>query len=351
MSRAIPEAGGGYSFASRAYRGLPAFLSGWFMWIGNVAYIALSSYTFALTLSRLLPLLPPRLLALLTVALFAIINYLGAKRAGRTQVLLTATVLAILVVFTLVGAFRFNWENFQPLAPNGVGSVFATVGYVYSIYIGFEMISNVAEEVKHGEVLVPRAIILTIGSAMALFPLVVAMTVGLLPQHILASSTTPLVDAASRLGPAAGWAMAFGGVVASLAALNAALIAAARITYALARDRYLPRSFMGLHPRFRSPHLGIGLASLVALLFVTTAHLDLMVYSTNFGYLFGLVLINAAAFRLQGLRWRIPYPLIPLLATATSIIVIPFLEVGAFLWGGVLTALGVCLYSLYRRVR
>jgi len=51
MSSRVTKAGGGYSFVSYAFGGVPAFLSGWFMYIGNVAYAALSAYTAAISLA------------------------------------------------------------------------------------------------------------------------------------------------------------------------------------------------------------------------------------------------------------------------------------------------------------
>ncbi|MFN3622156.1 MAG: APC family permease, partial [Nitrososphaerales archaeon] len=102
MSARISKAGGGYSFVSYAVGGVPAFLSGWFMHIGNVAYAALSAYAAAITLSHLLP-IPTAEIAALILALFLVVNLIGIKKASSLQVVLTFFVLATLLLFILFG--------------------------------------------------------------------------------------------------------------------------------------------------------------------------------------------------------------------------------------------------------
>ncbi len=350
MASIIPEAGGGYSFASHAFGGFPAFLSGWLMWIGNSAYAALSAFTFGLSLAHFFPQLSVIGVAFTMILIFSLINFIGAKESGRTEVILTIIVMAILGWFVLAGLPHVQSSRYNPLLPHGLPSVFLVTGYVYSIYIGFEIIANATEEVKMGSVVVPKAIILTILISIVLFPLVVAVLVGLTPGSVIENSDTPLVDsAASVFGRTASSVIAIGGMLASLAALNAAMIASARTIFALARDGRIPRIFFSLHKRFRTPYLGILISLLTATIFLISQNVDFMVYATNYGYLLGLSIINASGLVLRKKSSGLKSLLIPLGAVITTLIVLPTLQPNALIVGSILTLIGVVVNVLYNR--
>jgi amino acid transporter len=356
MCSAIPRAGGGYSFVYRAYNGLFAFTAGWFMWIGGTAYASLSSYTFAITVYTILGFGDITYYALATLATFCTINYLGIKKAGRAEALLTFIVALILTGFVSFGVFHINWSNFEPFIPRGIFSPFIAIGYVYSIYIGFETIATVGEEIKNSRVIAPRAIILTIVSAIILFPVIMMIIVGVMSGESIVRSPEPLVDAANLvLGPYGKVAMLFSSVVASLATLNAAIIATTRIMFALSRDNYIPAIFMRLHKNFRTPYISIATTALVASTFLLITNVENMVYTTNFGYILGLLIINLSPLGLmrKGLlkfsRFKVPQPIIALIASLISVVMIPTLSVESLAIGATITLLGLVLVVSYRR--
>jgi len=350
MASIIPEAGGGYSFASHAFGGFPAFLSGWLMWIGNVAYASLSAYTFGLSLAHVFPQLSVIGVSFMMILLFSLINFIGAKESGRSEVILSGVVLAVLAAFVIAGIPHIQVSRYNPLFPHGLSPVFFLTGYVYSIYIGFEIIANTTEEVKMGSVIVPKAIILTILISIVLFPLIVTILVGLSPGSLIANSETPLVDSTvSVFGSRAGTIMAIAGMLASLAALNAAMIASARTIFALARDTRIPRFFFRLHRSFRTPYYGIAASLVTAAIFLIPQDVDFMVYATNFGYLLGLSIINASGLVLRKRGSRRRSILIPLGAFVTSLVVLPTLHPNALIIGGTLTVIGALANVLYNR--
>lgn len=352
MSSRIPEAGGGYSFAQHAFGGPVAFLAGWFMWLGNVAYVALSAATFAIAIAAFspVPLLP---VAGGAILVFTLLNTIGAKAAGRIEVLLTLFVTLVLVLFVIIGVDRINPGNLQPFTPYGWLPVYTTIGFVYSVFVGFEVIANASEEIKRAPTIVPRAILLTIVIALILFPLVVFTLLSTTSQRTIVRADAPLLTAAQQMTPVLAAGMVAGAVVASLASLNAAMISSSRTVYALARDHHLPHGLVALHARWRTPYPALLTTTAVALLFLL-GPLDLMVYVTALGYLFGLTVINAAALRLprgHG-RFRLPaHPLIPLVATVTTLLMLPTISVQALGVGAAITAFGVLLRFLHTHPR
>ncbi|MEM3386575.1 MAG: APC family permease [Nitrososphaerales archaeon] len=348
MSSRIAKAGGGYSFVSYALGGVPAFLSGWFMHIGNVAYAALSAYTAAIMLSQLLPISTSEIAALI-LALFLVVNLVGVKKAGSLQVMLTSFVFGILLLFILFGVFKIDVSRYELLTPFVLYPVFSSLGYVFSIYIGFELITNVSEEVKRARKVVPKAIILTIIIALLIFPSIIAVLIGTLDYSEIISSETPLIKSAFQLFSTLGFLMAVAAVIASLASLNASLIAASRTLYSLSRDRHIPKIFENIHASFRTPYFSLLFTFALALLIVFLFDIELIVYISDLAYLLGLIIINPAGIlikrRSNGHR-RLSQIFIPLLALISTLLIIPTISFKAMIVGLMLTVVGFVLAAV-----
>ena len=349
MSSRVPEAGGGYAFAQNVFGGFPAFLSGWFMWSGNVAYMALSAYTLALTISYSFPSFPTAEIAVLFIILITTINLVGVKEAGRIQVVLTTLVLVILVGFILLGLPNVETKLFSPFVPNGTFPIILAIGYVYTVFFGFEIITDVQEEVKRASVIVPKAILITMLIANIVFPSIVFVLIGVMPANEISSSNTPIEAVASVLfGQTGSIIIIFAAAVASIASLNSATIATSRIIYALSRDGYLPNIFVELHSRFRTPYFGILASSVTAIFLVISIKLEIMIYLASFGFMLGLLIINPAGLFI---RRKVPqrrsifklplYPLIPTIAIITTIAMLPTIEPRAIMVGGIIVVIGV----------
>jgi len=349
MSSIVPEAGGGYAFANKVFGGFPAFLSGWFMWSGNVAYMALSAYTMALTISYFFPSFPTAEIAIFFIILITSINLLGVKEAGRIQVALTTVVLVILVGFVMLGLPNVETKLFSPFAPNGTFPIILAIGYVYTVFFGFEIITDVQEEVKRASVIVPKAILITMLIANIIFPSIIFILVGVMPVNEISSFNTPIEAVASVLfGQTGSIIIIFAAAVASIASLNSTTIATSRIMYALGRDGHLPSIFFELHNRFRTPYFGILVSSVTAILLIILIRLEIMIYLASFGFMLGLLIINPAGLFIsrkvpkRRSIFKLPlYPLIPTIAIITTIAMLPTIELGAIIVGSVFVVIGV----------
>jgi len=350
MGSKITKAGGGYSFVSYAFGGLPAFLAGWFMYIGNVAYSALSAYTAAISLSHIFPLASAEMAALVLV-LFTLLNLIGVKKASGAQVVLMSFVLVALLLFVVFGVLKVDTTRFEPFTPFGYNPVFQTLGYVFSIYIGFELITNVSEEVKRAHKIVPRAIIATMLIALLLFPTIITVEVGVLDYTDIVSSETPLVTAAFSISPLLGLLMTLSAVIASLASLNAAVIASSRTLYSLSRDKHIPTAFESIHTSFRTPYFALLFTLILTLLVIFMFQIELIVYIADLAYLLGLTIINPAGILIKkksGSRFKLTI-LIPILALISTIVILPTISTTAMLVGLILTSIG-CILAIVEKV-
>ncbi|MDH5702590.1 MAG: amino acid permease [Aigarchaeota archaeon] len=192
LGSSVPEAGGGYTFVFKAMGGSTAYLTGCFMWFGNIFYAAFCALGFATAIRGFLPTgFPLDLLAPVIVLLFFGINMFGSRETGRTQVVLTAALLAVLITFMVTGANHIQAVNYEPFVPMGIGSIFAAAGFVYVAYVGFEIICTASEEIVVAGKTVPRAIILSMLISAAIYLSVVAVAVGVLPYKEIAESDAP----------------------------------------------------------------------------------------------------------------------------------------------------------------
>jgi amino acid transporter len=119
-------------------------------------------------------------------------------------------------------------------------------------FLGFEDMVNVAEEVRDVRRTLPRAILTTLGVTLALYVVVAAVALSVVPPDELARSDAPLVDVFAR----SGGAPIVLNVIALFALVNGALIQvmkAARVLYGMAREGTLPALLGRVHPGRRTP--------------------------------------------------------------------------------------------------
>jgi amino acid transporter len=355
LAASMPVAGGGYTFTKYSIGKFPAFITGWFMWFGNMFYSSLCAVGFAYALDYFIPNIHVPTVAILVILTFAAINLRGTKETGTAQNVLTITLITMLVVFIAAGFTNsFELDAFENWTPNGILPIFTTVGYIYVCYIGFEIISTASGEIKNPERNIPISIILAFTISAAIYCLMTLVAVGHVNWYSLGESPVPLTVVASKtMGAVGGIVMSATAILATLTSLNAAMIASARITYALGRDGYLPRSLTKVHKRFNTPYVAVILSSVLITMFAVSGYVDFLSYASDFGYIIGLTLINYSVVWARKKNpyvnrpFKVPfYPYIPIIGALTSFIVLPTLNAEAIGLGLLWAVFGLMIYYL-----
>jgi amino acid transporter len=154
--------------------------------------------------------------------------------------------------------------NLQPFNPNHADGDWSGVfrGMVFAIlaFIGFEAAAPLGEEARHPRYTIPRAVI---GSAFLIGMFYVLCSYA----WVFGAGFDNFVDQATGADPwralgktfwAGGWVLVFLAICNSIAAnSNAAVNAATRVFYALARNRLAPRPLGHVHPQFKTPYIAI----------------------------------------------------------------------------------------------
>ncbi|MEM2108093.1 MAG: APC family permease, partial [Candidatus Bathyarchaeia archaeon] len=242
LGTAIPLAGGEYTFSKVAYGGFTSFITGWFEWLSNMFYTALSSIGFAYVVSYLFPQINIPLTAVVVVAVFTIINMRGTKETATAETIITVVVLAILGIFVVGGwSFIQGATTEQSASPIGILGIFAATAYLFELYLGAEAVAAAQAEVKNPGKNIPRAIVLSAVILIALYASVVIVAVGIVPPEVLSHQSSPIAFVAEQtMGPAGAVLVTIGLAITGLAATNEAIMAQSRVLYAMSRDSYLP---------------------------------------------------------------------------------------------------------------
>jgi amino acid transporter/Trk K+ transport system NAD-binding subunit len=353
LSAAIPLAGGGYSFTHRTLNRPVAFFTGWFFWIGNTLACSMYALIFALTIrAYFLPQASIALLTLLTTVVFTAVNFMGMKEAIIVITVMNLVELAVLIGVAALGFTDIEPLNLEPLAPMGWGPFIPAMALIYISYVGFELISNAAEEIIQPGKNIPRAILITLAVSTAIYVFVVGVMMGTVNYAELAASDIPFIFTAERLfGGWGRWAGVIATIMASLSAFSVTLGASARILYALGRDKHFPYFFSKLHPKFQTPHIALFICALIVIIFSSSGIVKFVASLSDFGYLMGLGIINYAVIplhkKMPNLRrpfQTLWFPWIPILGVITTWMFVPALEFRSFVLGAILTLVGSAIY-------
>jgi amino acid transporter len=359
---AMPKAGGDYFYISRSMGSVAGVIGGLSSWFSLSLKAAFALVGMAAYLKLIAP-FPIKAIAVILCLIFVILNLTGIKQAARTQVILVLGLLAALLFYIVLGFPSVRLERYTPFAPYGMGSIFATAGFVFISYGGLTKIASVAEEIKNPSRNIPLGMILALVIVGIIYALVAFVTTGLLSGVDLQQSLTPISDAAGAegnfFGPSGVIIMALAAVLAFVSTANAGIISASRYPLAMSRDRLLPGFFAKINARFSTPHYSIFVTGAFMLAAVLFLKLDLLVKLASELLILLFIFTNIAVIimresKIQNYQptFRSPlYPWMQILGIVGCIVLLA--EMGRFilLLSGVFIGAGLLWYLAYAGVR
>jgi APA family basic amino acid/polyamine antiporter len=247
----LPQSGGQYNFARAALGDYAGFIVGWSDWISTAGSFAAVSIVFAEYLGDLLPAAHGhvRPLAAGVILLFALLQWKSMRVGSGVQNL---TTLLKTVLFLSVVAICFLHQA-PPPAPGASAAAVSTaasptgwplfVTFILALqaviftYDGWYGVVYFSGEVRNPGRDVPRAIFGTVGSVLAIYFLVNAAVVHVVPVREFAGSNFAMGIAAERvLGSAGDVFIRVVIVLGLLSSVNAMEMATSRALYAMSRD-------------------------------------------------------------------------------------------------------------------
>ena len=299
LTPAMPKVGGEHVFSYKAFGPTGSFLCTWALilsYIGVVCFEAVSlpaimqyifpsfSQGFLYTVAGYNVYLTDVILASVCTIGIIIINILGIKAASIFQTILTVAIAAVGVILVAVSAINGNASNLngQGLIGEGFGTVknILSVAAVAPFFLfGFDVIPQVAEEIKIPLKKIAKVLLLSIICAIIFYGMVVfAVGYAMNPDEIAAAmqgSGLVTANAMEKVFNSAVMAkvLIIGGICGVVTSWNSFLIGGSRAIFAMAEARMIPETFSVLHRKHKTPVnalLLIGILSLAAPFFGRT---------------------------------------------------------------------------------
>jgi basic amino acid/polyamine antiporter, APA family len=362
LSTRYPQAGGKYVYAREAFGRRAAFVIGWIEALGIYCVaIAAIGVVCGEYLARLCgwPGTRAQLLGTAVVLALTGMNLFGVSVGRWAQNVATgAKVLALVAALAVAVAAGTGagWKGSLPGAPAGLaawGALALAFQSVIWTYYGYPDAAKIAEEVKDPHRALPRIFLVGIASVTALYLLLNAAFLQVLPFERIARSNLVAGEVAEAIfGSRAGTSMAALAVVVVLASLNGNLFVTPRVVFGLARDGLGPSALAQVNEG-GSPWAAMILVGAFSAVLAATGTFDRLL---SLAIVFVLVTDGFMVFVLFRLRSREPaapfrvplYPAVPL----AFLCVYALLFIGAVLQqpGLSAAALGalVATYASYR---
>ena len=348
--------GGAYLYTRAAFGRFPSFEVGWMLWVTR----ATSWASVINGLADVMGYYWPGLAAGATrVALIAgliltimVLNLRGIRQSAWVVNALTIGKLVPLAIFIGLGLPHVAWGALGPGQALTWNQLSTSALFLIFAYGGYEVVPVPAGEALDPKRDVPFAMVTTIVIVTVVMTLVQVVALGTLPG--LASSKTPLADAALLLFGAAGALMMTSGAAVSMTGNNVGqALNGSRSLFALAEQGDLPGIFGHVHPRFRTPDFAIVFTSLVSLalalsgsfstLAASSAVARLVVYAGTCASVLALRRRSRAAF-------TIPFgPAVPVVALAVSLAILYGASPLQREVGAAALVIGAALYAIARR--
>lgn len=385
LSVAMPFADGPLVYGRRAVGPWLGFVMGWSMFLESLfamigTAIATGGYVFFI-LDSLRVGLPKEgvttAVALVMVALFALLQWIGAKEQAKLMEWMTYGAILALVWYWIacIPGVRVERILTEPLLTDGWGGVLKAIPYAIWWLVIIESVALAAEEAHEPHRSIPRGLALAQLTLIVLVVLTWFFTVAsgsdfrrtgdasvVYPLPLVYRDVWP--DTAHTPHLVAFSVLAICGMLASY---NGMIFAVSRQSFALGRAGYLPSLLGHLHPVRRTPDVSIMVWSLVTGAFVVWGHfhpkaVEVAVLTCNLTALiwYALAMVCLFVLRFKEPQMPRPYkvPLYPLLPAAVivmslfSAIVYGWLQTPLVFWLTLgMYAIGLAYFFGYARTR
>lgn len=375
-----PFAGGEYVYIRDGYGPLPGFLYAW-TWFLVAKPASIASVTaglvrvlgnfaiFSFLPHRLFPIESfvvtwGQLVAIGATILISGVNYVGVRKAGNFQLVLTTLKVGMIGVIILAGfsAATGSWSNFGTTflgAKGGMAGFMAALVAALWAYDGWNDLNMVSGEIHNPERSIPIALIAGVAIVAVLYIGVNGAVQYVMPAGAVAAAPVPASAATQiAIGRWGGLLVSAGMALSVLVTLNGTIMSGGRIPFAVARDGYFFKALAEVHPRFHTPSLAIVVQAIMAiiLLLVGGAFKDLFSLAIFAEWLFYMI----AASTIFVFRAREPdaprpyrtwgYPVVPALFIVAAAVLLYYTftdNLRNSFWGSVVILAGVPVYLYF----
>ncbi len=332
LAAAMPKAGGEHVYTNRALGPNWSFVCTWALLFSYVNVCLFEAVALPTAVEYLLPQIRLGtlwhvldadvdigfiLIGAVGTAIVTWVNYIGIRTAAFVQTMVT--ILVVLAGLLLITGAAINGDaaNAEPWIATPASGILTVLIMVPAMLIGFDVIPQSAEEIDLPPNKIGRLLVISVCCAVVWYICISAAVGFAIPAADMSSMQMATADAATLLwrdfgaqGAWAGTILVLGGVGGILTSWNAFIIGASRVLFALAESGFVPAAFARLHPKYKTPYVGIlaiGALSMFAPLFGRTI-LVWLVNSGSFAVTIAFLLVAVSFLVLRKREPDMPRP-------------------------------------------
>ena len=315
LATLVPRSGGQYVFVRHGLGDYAGFVVGWSDWIstcGTTAAVAIVVGEYSVSLFPQAR--TAQVVALVVVAAFTLIQWLGVRSGGAVQNL-TSIAKALALLLFIGACFWFGTRSpaaptamtLRPDGPVLLAFIVALQSVIYT-YDGWAAVIYFSEEVKDHGRNVPRAILSGVVGIAVIYLLINLAFLAVVSLPTIAGSNFAAGVVVERMFGSAGQNILRALVVLILlSAVSANVLMAPRVIYAMSLDRLFWRGAREVN-RGGTPDVALMISSLLAAAFIVTNTFETVIAKLAFFFVANYTLSFITLFVLRAREPITPRP-------------------------------------------
>ncbi len=255
----FPTAGGMYEYSKQAYGRFFSFIIGW------ITFLIYNITTTLLVVAAVNSLTPAHfpfaykvLITLIFVVALNLIVLTGVEASSLTAIFFSVLTIFLMLAIIIPGFGVISAPNLYPIITHPPIYILIVLFFIFESFFGWESVTYLAEEAKEPEKVIPGALIVSTIIMTILTLLLIIVSMGIIPWHELAKSSSPTIDVASHIyGNAGNWIFGLGIYLVLIGSALGGIIATPRLLFSMARDRLFPQQFTEIHNEYKTPYKAI----------------------------------------------------------------------------------------------
>lgn len=308
------------------------------------------------------------LIAFLFILFITALLVKGIKESATFNALAVLVKLSIIFIFIGAAAYYIlgHWQealaNWTPFIPENTGEfghfgwsgIARGAGVIFYAYLGFDAVSTAAQEARDPQKDMPRGILGALLVSTILYVLVTLALTGVINYQNL-NVAAPVAEGINATGVSWGILLVKLGAVTGLTTgMLVAIMAQARIFFAMSRDGLLPGWLGAVHTKFRTPWVATIISGLAAATLSAVLPISVMGELVSIGTLFAFAIVCAGVWILRRQSpdaprpFRTPWvPFVPIMGILVSGFMMISLPAITWMRLALWLAIGMAIYFCY----
>lgn len=302
-SKRFPSAGSVYAYVSKSFGSHVGFIAGWSILLDYVLIPGLVILVAALWLKQFTGISIFVWGAVFVVSMTAL-NIIGIEMTKQATRVLFVFEIFVFAVFSLDAVYKilttpslhFTLKPFYNSSTFQFHFILAGTSIAVLSFLGFDVMTTLAEESVEARKSVSRAAIITIPVIAFFFVVQTYLGEVIHPGYQFQNQSVAFYFIARQTGGTWLRDLCLAGTVAAwgFGDTLAAQAGVSRVLMAMGREGHLPSFFSKLHPKYKTPYISILIVACVTLALVYVMTLTSLSSVVNFGALTAFALMNAS---------------------------------------------------------